>query len=208
MNGNGNDHSNRRRPNRVEALSPPAPAPERPTHTPHPLFELVDGEQERRDIQTLSFKRKNAQGELITHPELIPAREVTSWADVALWWGGGHYLVTARSATGHFAAQFPPPGKLHFIDGPEKPFVVRACIPIADASPSPNATTAPPEGAVDWNAPIFSPDAGVAYVTFHRASSSTHSDVCPRVFLVGEIPVVGRGGTALGGRSVPGVRRG
>ena len=112
----------------------------RPTYTPHPLFELADGEQEYRDIQTLSFKRKGADGKLITHPEIIQARDVKSWADVARWWGGGYYKVSARNATGHFAGQFPRGEDLHFIDGPEKPFSLRE--PAASV-PTPSAASAP-----------------------------------------------------------------
>ena len=107
---------------------------------PHPLFELADGEQEYRDIQTLSFKRKNSEGKLITHPEIIQARDVKSWADVARWWGGGYYKVSARNATGHFAGQFPRGEDLHFIDGPEKPFTVRES---AASAPAPSAASAP-----------------------------------------------------------------
>ena len=112
----------------------------RPTYTPHPLFELADGEQEYRDIQTLSFKRKNSEGKLITHPEIIQARDVKSWADVARWWGGGYYKVSARNATGHFAGQFPRGEDLHYIDGPEKPFTVRES---AASAPAPSAASAP-----------------------------------------------------------------
>ncbi len=140
------------------------PYPSRPTAKPtfegHPLFELDDGQPEHRDIVRLTFQRKNADGKLLRHPEIIPAKDVKSWADVARWWGGGHYRVIARDAGGHFQGQFPSGDELFFIEGPEKPFVLRDGLPIAagpapgaavpaPAAPPPPVSAPPPAPAVD-----------------------------------------------------------
>src|SRR5580658_5467818 len=78
-----------------------------PIYEPHPLFERKDGQPERRDIRLLCFKCRNAEGRLIALPGSIPAKAVRGWPDVARWWGGGHYLIIARNAQGHFAGQSP-----------------------------------------------------------------------------------------------------
>ena len=108
-----------------------------PVYDPHPLFALEDGQAEHRNIVLLVFKRTNAEGKLIGLPGSIPAKDVRSWADVARWWGGGHYRVIARDGKGHFAGQFPAGDKLHVIHGPALPFTrdrVLAAAP-ADALP-------------------------------------------------------------------------
>jgi hypothetical protein len=55
-------------------------------------------------------------------PGTVPAKDVKGWADVARWWGGGHYLILARDGRGHFAGQSPAGDKLHHVEGPELPF--------------------------------------------------------------------------------------
>jgi hypothetical protein len=95
----------------------------KPNYDPHPLFEIEEGHRgEHRDIVFLGFKRRNAAGRLISLPGTVPAKDVKGWADVARWWGGGHYLILARDGRGHFAGQSPAGDKLHHVEGPELPF--------------------------------------------------------------------------------------
>ena len=142
----------------------------KPEYEPHPLFmdDLADGQLEHRDIQLLRFFRKGPGGKLISQPDIIPAKQVKSWAEVAGWWGGGYYCVTARNAHGHFAGRFPAGEELHFLDGPEKPFLplaqLHAASSPAAAAPQPTGPTqsapAPELTALDRLAGIVADLAG------------------------------------------------
>ena len=60
-------------------------------------------------------------------PEDIPARDVTSWAQVVAWWGGGDYKAIAKDAKHRMVAWFPS-GLDNWLtfEGDSKPFTLRS----------------------------------------------------------------------------------
>ena len=62
----------------------------------HPLFPREDGAPETRDIQFVSFLRRREGDSPKFAPDEFGADEVTSWAQVYEWWGGGAYRAVAK----------------------------------------------------------------------------------------------------------------
>jgi hypothetical protein len=93
----------------------------------HPLFPRADGTPETRDIAFVSFCRKRTGDQAMQNcPEDIPAREVTSWAQVVDWWGGGAYKALAKDANHRMVAWSPSAhGEWLTFDGDSKPFTRR-----------------------------------------------------------------------------------
>jgi hypothetical protein len=94
----------------------------------HPLFPREDGSPETRDIQFVSFCRKRTGDHAMQNcPEDIPAREVTSWAQVVAWWGGGEYKAIAKDGKHRIVAWFPSAtGEWLSFEGESKPFLLRS----------------------------------------------------------------------------------
>jgi hypothetical protein len=93
----------------------------------HPLFPRDDGTPETRDIALVSFCRKRTGDQAMQNcPEDIPARDVTSWAQVVARWGGGDYKAIAKDAKHRIVAWFPSArGEWLTFDGDSKPFTRR-----------------------------------------------------------------------------------
>jgi hypothetical protein len=75
----------------------------------------------------VSFCRKRTGDQAMQNcPEDIPARDVTSWAQVVAWWGGGDYKAIAKDANHRMVAWFPSArGEWLTFDGDSKPFTRR-----------------------------------------------------------------------------------
>jgi hypothetical protein len=107
----------------------------------HPLFPRADGSPETRDIVLVSFCRKRTGDHAMQNsPEDIPARDVTSWAQVVAWWGGGEYKAIAKDGQHRVVAWFPSArGEWLSFEGDSKPFLLRD----GKAYPTPGVVLAP-----------------------------------------------------------------
>ncbi len=113
-------------------------------------------EAQPREIAFVQIHRQNSDDET-NHsicPGDIPAGEITSWAQVFEWWGGGRYRAVAKDALHRFIRYYPPKDWMPFEGeskqllpfelakrGPTSPRPVRGAVPVPAA---PSVTAAAP----------------------------------------------------------------
>ena len=95
-------------------------------YAPHSLFPMEDDGPEHRDIQFISFRRRQSDGQVDHLAEDIPASEIATWADVVEPWGGGEYKAIGKNKHHRIVAWYPEKkGEFMLFDLESKHFTLR-----------------------------------------------------------------------------------